>query len=198
MMRRPRQPARRFGFTLFEILIAISALAILAAVVLPSFQSVDAQALESLARVVAADLRLARNEAIRHNTNYTVRFDHNTNSYEIEHTGSGSPPALRNPFAPPGTPDGVYQVELGRFGPTRAQSSGVRFAGAALADSLQTVTEVTFGPTGGTGPSRSEDTIIFLNSGSGTSTKSVRLTISWVTGQVWIDRATTAGSGGSG
>ena len=187
MTQRQRPQTVRSGFSLFEILVVVSALAILAAVALPTLHSVEAQSLESTARVVAADLRLARHEAVQHNTSYTVRFDSARNSYELVHTGTGTPPALRNASAGGGTADGEYRVELDRFGPTTAQTSGVRYAGAMLENSKQSVNDITFGPRGGTGPARSEDTVLWLNSGSGSTTKSIRLTISWITGQVWID-----------
>lgn len=193
MISRRRGSHRRAGISLFEILVTVAVLAILAAIVMPAFRSMEAQSLESLARLVAADLRLARNQAIQHNTEYSVQFNIGNNSYQIVHTGTGTPPPLRNPSAGGGTVDGDYTVELSRFGPTRNQSSSVRLVGVATADTNTAKTDVTFGPIGGTGPARSEDTVIWLSYGSGAEARSVRLTVSWITGQVWIEPVSSGG-----
>lgn len=180
-------PNDRSGLTLVEMLIALSVLAILAAVVLPAVRSTEAQSLESVVRVVAADLRLARAAAIQCGTEWTVRFDPATNAYELVHTGAGSPPALSNPLAAAGEPTDRYLVRLDRFAPAKSPGR-FRLAAVSLKDSGQPVSDVTFGPLGGTGPARAEDTVIWLTTGAGPETQAVRLTISWITGQVWIGR----------
>ncbi len=177
-------PARS-AFTLLETLIAMTVLAIVASVVMTSASSSGTQGLESVARVLAADLRLARSLAIQYNTQWSVRFDVANNAYELEHTGPGNPPPLENPLAPS---EKAYRIVVGRLGTAAGKDNGIRLAGAALSDSRSNVTDVTFGPLGGTGPLRSDDTVILLTEGLGAEMRAVKLTISWITGQVWLDR----------
>jgi type II secretory pathway pseudopilin PulG len=169
-----------------ELLIVIGILAILASVVIPAVDGAGAQTLESSARILAADLRLARSQAIGFNTHYTVRFDSAANSYELLHTGNGSPPPLVNPLAPPSSTPGVYRVDLDMVGSTTPQPSSALLAFAELSQSHAPVTEVRFCPTGGTGPDRTDDTIVWLTAGSGSQTRAIPVTVSWVTGNVWI------------
>ena len=179
--------SNRAAFTLLETLIVIVILAVLASVIIPASRSVHTQSLESVSRVVAADLRLARSRAIQFNTEWSVTFDLENNSYELTHTGSGSPPALNDPLAAPDAQDGTYVIDLDRLGGGLNRSGGVRLAGARLKDSQVAVTTVAFGPLGGTGPGRIEDTEIWLSTGVGSDTRTIPITISWVTGQAWIE-----------
>lgn len=176
---------RRRAFTLVEMLIVVGIMAVLATLAVPAVQSWTSQPLESVARVTASDLRLARSYAVQFNTEFTVRFDVSANAYEIVHTGSGDPPRPRNPLAGAGEQDGRYRIELDRLTPATARP--IRLAGAVLAPSGETVEEIRFQPSGGTGPHRNEDTLIRLASGSGAEMRTVQLRVSWVTGQVWKD-----------
>jgi type II secretory pathway pseudopilin PulG len=178
--------SRRSAFTLVDTLTAVGILAILAAVVVPSLQSTGAQTLESSAQVLAADLRLARTQAIGLNTYYTVRFDFANNSYELLHTGTGNPPPLVNMLAPPTATPGPYVVDLDLLGSTAQSAGRPKIAFAELSQSHATAAEVRFGPTGSTGPARTDDTVIWLTAGSGSQTRAICLTVSWVTGQTWI------------
>lgn len=176
----------RAGFTLLETLIVVALLAILASVVLPAVNSANGHSLEAIARVIANDLRLARSLAIQQNTEWTLTFDWDNNAYELIHTGSGefSPPP--NPLEP-GSRAGQYHVSLNGLGDSSRGGQPVHLLGATLKGSLQRVSDVTFGPLGGTGPSCSEDTILWLTRGSGSEQRYLILRISWVTGQVWIE-----------
>ena len=176
----------RQAFTLVEMLIAITVLAILAAVLIPASDSRPAQSLQSLAFVLANDLRLARSQAIQSNSEWTIQFDMSENSYELLHTGSGSFPIPQNHLLPPSQQNGQYHVDLDQIGVVSEGDTGVQLAGAALVESDANVTDVTFGPLGGTGPTRSEDTLIVLTQGSESNMRSITLTVSWVTGQVWV------------
>ncbi|GAB4140151.1 MAG: hypothetical protein Tsb009_09360 [Planctomycetaceae bacterium] len=189
----PREHSRKChaGFTLFELLIVISLLAILAAVAVPTFRAAETQSLESTARSIAADLRLARELSIQHNTNYTVTFNTAINAYEITHTGTGTPPLLRNPSASHTADAGTYRVFLNQQGLTQDQPSSIRLVRVSLARTNQTTNSVTFGPLGGTGPTRSEDTEIWLASGDGQTLQTIKIVVSWVTGQAWVDRGKT-------
>ncbi len=185
--RRRRESSDRRGFTLVELMIVVVIMGILAAVVIPSFRSSHAQSLESMARILAADLRLARSQAVHFDTDYSVQFSLAGNSYEIVHTGAGSPPALKNPLAPAGQETGPYIVDFDQLGSLGIAGGEVRLAGAALKTTQANVSDVTFGPLGGTGPARSDDTILWVTTGSGNDTRCVRITITWVTGEVWVD-----------
>ncbi len=181
----------RTGYTLVEMLIVVTIIGIVATVAIPTMSSAPAAGLKSAGRVFASDLRLASELAVQYGTEYTVDFDVTRNRFQLRHTGTGSPPPLQNPQAPPGTPVGTYLVELGSFGGNSTNPNGLRLKGAELKTSDQSVTNITFGPSGGTGPSRTDDTEIWLQSGTGGQSAFLRLTVSAVTGQVWLDQPTT-------
>lgn len=181
----------RTGYTLVELLLVVVIAAIVATVAIPAMSSAPAFGLKASARVLASDLRMASELAVQYGTEYTVDLKVDTNSYELRHTGSANPPALNNPQASPGTPAGKYVVELAPFGGNGMKSEGVRLMGAELNSSGQTVTNITFGPLGGTGPSRTEDTEIWLQRGTGNRSEYLRLTVSATTGQVWLDQPRT-------
>ena len=179
----------RRAFTLVEIMIAITVLAIVVSIVVPSLQATEAVTLESTSRILAADLRLARHHAIQFNTEYSVQFDLSNNAYELVHTGAGSFPLPEKPLAGPGNSPETYRVELDQLGGPLSRGSGVQLSTVVLLNSAQPVADVTFGPLGGTGPARGEDTIIQLTAGNGAGRLSLEVTVSWITGQVWVSPA---------
>lgn len=71
---------RHKGFTLMELMITVAIIAILAALALPSFQSIlEKQRLVGAANTLFANLQYARSEAIKQNQ--AIRFQFNTASW---------------------------------------------------------------------------------------------------------------------
>jgi prepilin-type N-terminal cleavage/methylation domain-containing protein len=190
---RARCPGRRrAGFTLVELLLLLTIMGIVASIAIPSMQSTGDYTVEAAARIVAADLRLARSLAVEYNTDWTVTFDHTVNIYELSHTGSGTIPVPDNPRARPGDPSGRYVVCIDRLAVSPRAGESLSVGSVEYGPTPTATNHVTFGPLGGTGPQsgssadRAEDTVIWLTIADGDSQRSVPLTVSWVTGQVQI------------
>lgn len=71
------------GFTLLELLAVLALLSVLAAVTLPAAGTLSRWKLDGAARILAGNLRLARQEAIASGYNSKVVFYIYTNSYEL-------------------------------------------------------------------------------------------------------------------
>lgn len=189
--RRRRSLWPRFGHTLIEMMTVVTVMGILATVALPAMSNGSSIGLKSAGRVLASDLRLAADLSVQYATQYTVTFDLTKNQYQLTLTGPGNPPALQNPQAPPGTTAGTYVVSIGSIDGNSTDSLGVRLLGAKLKTSGQSVTNISFGSLGGTGPTRTEDTEIWLIYGPTWNPQYLRLTVSAITGHVWMDRPAT-------
>ena len=87
--------ARKDGFTLVELSIVITIVAILSWLAYPSLGSIDEIRLDAAARRVAADLRYAQNRAIGSRTIHGVRFDAGAGRYVVYAGNSGA--AIVNP-----------------------------------------------------------------------------------------------------
>jgi len=175
----------RHAFTLIELLIVIMLIAILASVSLISTEGSGVLSLEATARIVAADLRLARNYAIKFNTEYSVAFDFDTQSYEILHTGAGSLPVPQNHLAGSAVDSSKYIRTLQKQSLNLPEQ--VYLKEVTLNTSRSNVTDLAFGPMGGTGPARNEDTILILSTARNGTTFYIPITVSWITGQAWIE-----------
>ncbi|NOX56091.1 MAG: prepilin-type N-terminal cleavage/methylation domain-containing protein [Planctomycetes bacterium] len=187
MMRRTN---KRAAFTLLEVLLVVTLLAILASVVVPAAQTQPTPTLKSTARAFVSDLRYARSLAIQYNAPVIVRFDPANGTYEIAWSDSNRGP-LPWGIEPTRATAGPVQRRLNPgpvAGFTRAPS---RFVAIFLKQSKQPVSDLTFTPTGGTGPARNEDTIIWIAQGSDRDVRFVRIRISWVTGLIWLDPPTS-------
>ena len=182
--------ASRRAYTLVELLMVITVVGILATIVVPAMSSGASVSLKSAGRILASDLRLAADLAIQYSTQYTVTFDVAKNQYQLTLTGPGNPPALQNPQAPPGTAAGIYIVSVGQIDGNGSDLRGVRLLAAKLKTSGQSVTNISFGLLGGTGPALTEDTEIWLTYGATTNPMYLRLTVTAMTGQVWMDQPT--------
>jgi len=91
------------GFTLPEMMVAVAILGILAAIAAPSFTDMlERRRLVSATETIMSDLRWARSEAIKRNTNITVTFtDGSPWAYEIN--TAADPVALPIVCPPPDT-----------------------------------------------------------------------------------------------
>ncbi|MCX7421009.1 MAG: prepilin-type N-terminal cleavage/methylation domain-containing protein [Planctomycetia bacterium] len=180
----------RSGFTLVEMLIVVTVLGILASVILPSMNSTSSViGLEAAARTLAADLRIARQSAVQYNSSYAVKLNLTANSYQIVFTGTGSVPTLTNLLG--SSSSNGNTIDFDQWSASRLKQARISLAGAALKTSTVSVVDVTFGPAGGTGPSRTEDTVFWLTQGSGNARLSVLVTVAWLTGNVTVGDVVT-------
>ncbi len=172
------------GYTLVEMLIVVTIVGLMASVVLPTLNSASgAVSLEAMARTLAADLRIARHSAVQYNSNYSVTWNLTNNSYSVAQAYSGGAPGVVNVLSH-GTSGNT--IDLDQFGAGRMGQSRVVIGGAALKVSKSSVTNIVFGPSGGTGPTRTQDTVIWLQENTNRDRRSILLTVSWITGAVTV------------
>lgn len=181
----------RSGHTLIETLTVVTVISILATIAIPAATDGASIGLKAAGRILATDLRLASDLAIQYSTEYTITFDLTKNQYQLALTGPGNPPPLQNPYAPAGTPAGTYIVSIGQIDGNGADSYGVRLLGAKLKTAGTSVTNISLGSLGGTGPARTDDTEIWLIYGPTWKAQYLRLTVTAATGQVWMDQPKT-------
>jgi len=81
----PTKPTRR-GLTLLELLVVAVVLAICAAVIVPQLAGANEMEVLAAARLLAADLQYAQNEAITRQEPITVTFDTAADSYWVSNT----------------------------------------------------------------------------------------------------------------
>jgi len=86
---RARRAAR--GFTLVELVIAISILGLLVVVALPNRSATNEVSLRAASRRLASDLRYAQGQSIARRIRHGVRFDLVDKRYEVVATGRGEP-----------------------------------------------------------------------------------------------------------
>ena len=173
----------RSGFTLVEMLIVVTIVGILASVIVPTLSSTSgAVALEAMARTLAADIRGARQSAVQYNGSFAVTFDLANNSYQTKPV-SGSAPGMINVLAHSGSGS---TIDLDTFGAGGRNHSHVVLGGAALKTSKSSVVDVTFTSSGGTGPARTQDTVIWLAENTGSNRRCILITVSWITGAVSV------------
>jgi type IV fimbrial biogenesis protein FimT len=72
------------GFTIAEVLVTISILAIMATISIPTFISwLPTHRLQTSARQIYDDLNLAKMEAVKRNTDVCIRFNMGNNTYRV-------------------------------------------------------------------------------------------------------------------
>jgi len=135
-----RVRSRERGFTLPEVLVVIAIIGILAAIAIPTWQSVirDRQ-LDSAANQLASDLRLANNRATNQLTNYIVVLPVNSATYQIGPFG--------RPLDSRSLPDGTrtrnptpVTMTFGSDGTAASAPSGIPITLRSSADSSKTRT----------------------------------------------------------
>lgn len=171
---------RRTGYTLVELMMTITVLAIVAGMAIPSFEPDVAAQLESFADVVAADLSQVRQLAIAHNSSYRITFDAAHNRYYYEHSGTNSalntlPPTI---YRHPDNTTTKHYFDLSsmpRLGPAVTLTTVL-----AMSSSPTSLTTLEFGPLGAT--THSADTAVWLQSGSDSNLRYINVRINAVTG----------------
>lgn len=181
----------RQGFTLVELLIVVSLMAILAAIVLPSATPAVSQHLQAAAEMAASDLGYARSLAVSNGSSYRVVIEVNNNLYRIEHSGSNTAldvlPA--HPFRAASDTATQHVVDLSKL-PTLSQR-GVRLDSAAT-DGGVVITEIEFGPLGST--TETDESLIWFSSGSGGQVRAVAVSVNPVTGLATVRELTGQGT----
>lgn len=173
----------RSGFSIVEVMLVIVLMSLITGFMLISSQTAGSHILEESTAVLAADLMLARDTAFTYGTDFTVAFDSDNNRYTVSHSGSGQTPPFERPLG--NGIQGNFTVYISRIHPDPNTRSNVSLYRVRTASTNQDVTNVTFNSLGNTGPVRTEDTCIWLTEGTGSSVKYQKITISWLTGQVW-------------
>lgn len=97
---RGRQPVRHAGFTLLELLVVLAIIGLALSVVIPNFAASSATELRSAARMVAAGLRGAREEALSRQQPVALSLDLDAYTMGLDPggpTAEGGPPARQLP-----------------------------------------------------------------------------------------------------
>lgn len=176
---------RQRAFTLIELLIVLSLMAMLAGLVLPKTAATLEDQLQSMAQTMAADLAYARSLAVTNNSRYRVTFQFSENRYVLEHAGSD--PTLQtlpaSAFRNPSDPPDKYIVDLDELPQLGVPVRIV--AAATYGSSIAPASRVEFGPLGDT--AATSFTLIWLGAGTGAARRYYVIAIHPVTGLVLAD-----------
>jgi prepilin-type N-terminal cleavage/methylation domain-containing protein len=175
----------RRGYTLVEVMIAISITAIMAGAAVPLFQPNVTVQLEATGQVVAADLMRVRDLAVSNNSSYRLTFDLAQNQYYLEHTGTNAalntlPSTIYLNSANTTTRQYTKLDDLPHIGVSPKLHAVVTVATGAT-----NVTTVEFDALGAT--TASAETQIWLTTGSGDGLRYISLRIDPVTGLVRVN-----------
>jgi len=175
----------RRGYTLVEVMIAISITAIMAGAAVPLFQPNVTVQLEATGQVVAADLMRVRDLAVSNNSSYRLTFDLAQNQYYLEHSGTNAalntlPSTIYLNSSNTATRQYTKLDDLPHIGVSPKLHAVVTVATGAT-----NVTTVEFDALGAT--TASAETQIWLTTGSGDGLRYISLRIDPVTGLVRVN-----------
>lgn len=179
MAYRPNAEIRppRSAYTLFELLMVVALMAILAAVAIPLMDPAPVDSLQAAAAVLVADLDFARSLAVENGSTYRVTLNIPGNAYYVHHVGPSAAlntlpeTALRSPTDPPDRQTtSLDRLPLG---------NGTKILGAKLATGTA-IGLVEFTPLGAT--TQAANTEFWLSSGEGEARRYLSVTVLSPTG----------------
>lgn len=179
---------RARGFSLMEMMVVLTILGILAALVIPYFETTAVDQLQAGATVLVADIDYARTLAIANGSDYRLSFQPATNQYQLTHSGSNSLlHAL--PSSPFKSSTDTATTQTTRLEHLPLGSGELKLLGALRASGTPTeLTNVTFTPLGST--VAAEDTLVLLTSGLGSARRYIAVRVSAVTGLATVETLT--------
>jgi prepilin-type N-terminal cleavage/methylation domain-containing protein len=186
---RPRCPA---AYTLVELLITITIIAIVAGIVITRFEPSFYDQLRGTAQVVVSDLAIARSLAVANNSQYEINFDPAGGRYWLEHSGSVA--ALdtlpESPYRAPDDPPTRHTTELGRL-PAAGGNVELLAVRNVSTSSESDATSVEFTELGSL--AQSENCWIWLAVGTGAARRYLPVELSATTGLAKIGEFQTQG-----
>lgn len=181
------------AFSLVELLVVISLVAIIAGVVVTQFDSASRDQLLGTAQVVATDIARARNLAVTNNSSYKITFDRQGNRYVLTHSGTNSALDVlpTSAFHAAGGSTTQHITDLSSL---PSGSGGVTLAVVESNDPMmagfsEQVLDVEFGPLGET--IRTLRTTIWLSAGAGQGRRFLGIDIDPITGLASIGEVQT-------
>ena len=179
------------GYTLIEIMLVVSLVAVLAAFMLTGTDSSARDSLNSLAQVIQTDLAYARSLAVANATEYKVSFDTANGQYTLVHVGSDSnwDNLPSSPFHPRSASNLAQTVSIDELPHLGGSVEILGVYTEAADETLTAVDGVTFGTIGET-VDRAETTVIWLAAGLDTELRYQSIRVNAVTGLVDITELT--------
>ena len=179
-----RRESVRVGVTLAELLVVVALLAVAAGIVVQSVEAWAPAGVEAAGRMIAADLRHARERAVRTGRPHALLVNAEQNRYWVVEAGGAVPDPLN-----PGRP-GVLVRDL-----TERIGGGVRIESPLAIPSRTRAATVLFDPAGGAtaaggdagGATDGEDAVLWVRGPVGGGWQVVRVRAVAATGQVWVD-----------
>ena len=179
------------GYTLIEMLLVVSVVAVLASLVVTNTDTVAGDRLDSASQLIANDLAYTRSLAVANGSEYKLAFNARTAEYTLTHEGSDTdwdelPPSPFHPQSGSNTSQVIALDDLPYSG------GNLRILGAFTDDGHGTLTrvdEVTFGPIGQT-HERSLETVIWLADGLDNEPRYQSIRVNPVTGLATIGELT--------
>ncbi len=182
LLRSKKRPAVSRGFTLFELLVTIAVIGILAAAIVPQLRSTDADRLLATAQIVASDFETARNLAVTNQSKYRLNFTPGTATYYLDHSGTNAVlnvlPA--SPFAASDDPNTKHTTDLGEFSSNSITVYGF-VSGGTFSSTAFNIEFTSLGSTSATAAPT-----IWLTTGNGSDKRFLPITINPTTGIVDI------------